>query len=602
VIPLLLALLAAALFVVDRSAPAAAGGDAARFVPPDGFAARYEDAEGTVDAVENARLIGVEGLFTAPDPVASAVLASIGEGGVTGAQLWRETLTTADGSQYADLYLLDERGISEVAAWGGPVGFTFEPALHILPADAAAGDEWSSSGSAFGDGALTYRAEYRASTPPAGMPAGTGSTLALAPDCLVVEGSLTIEQPGSGPLLESTGTTVWCPGKGRVLTTGEQNGSPVTSVVTDPTAMLATPTPPAADPAEAEPEPDAGTGAEGATATQPGEVTPLDAVAVDPFFGESVKQGAVTIPPAHTDDGLVIVANDRGDDLHAWRPGVSQATLEWVAHPGGVIVAVAAVGDIALAATSDRAVHAYDALGRRLWTWRGDELALARPVSAATAGSDPLVATRDGRVALLASEDGAERWSADLGADTRGAFTVAGSVVVLADERGRLSGLDLSSGELRWRVDAGMIESLAASPDGTALYAATFDNELLTLDPATGETRWSDNFLGILRSTTATPAGVVLATDEETVGYDADGTELWRAAGGGVLPLLDTPEDGATLAVQDRRATLRSPDGTVTGEWALPDEATIEGGHVVADGADLVLVDSFLMFWRMEGR
>ncbi|MFC0681646.1 PQQ-binding-like beta-propeller repeat protein [Lysobacter korlensis] len=592
VLPLLLAVLAGSLFVVDRSAPALAGGDAARFVPPDGHAARYQDADGTVDAVENARLIGVEGLFTAPDAVASAVLGSLGEAGVTGAQLWRETLTTADGSQYSDLYLLDDSGISEVAAWGGPVGFTFEPALLLMPAGAAAGDEWSSSGSAFGDGVLTYRAEYRASEPPASMETAAGGRLKIAQDCLQVDGSLLVEEPESGPLLESTGTSIWCPGEGRVLTTGEQNGEPVTSAVTDPSAPLA-PAAPAADPAAPEDAP----------AVQPGDVTPLDAVAVDPFFGESVKQGAVTIPPAHSDAGLVLVANDRGDDLHAWRLGPSRATLEWAAHPGGVIVGVAAVGDLVLAATSERAVHAYDALGRRLWTWRGDELALAPPRSASTAGSNPLVATRDGRVALLAAEDGAEQWSADLGADTRGGFVIAGTVVVLADERGRLSGLDIATGELRWRQDAGMIEALSAAADGTAVYAATFDNELLAIDPASGEVRWDDGFAGILRSMTVTPAGVVLATDEETVGYDADGAEVWAAAGGGGLPIVgEAPEAGATVSLRDRRAALRSADGEDAGEWHLPDEATVEGGHVIRDGSDVVLVDSFLLFWRMEGR
>ena len=591
ILPLLFALLTAGLFAVDRSAPAQAGGDAARFLPPDGHAARYADAHGTVDAVEHARLIGVEGLFTAPDPVASAVLGSLGESAVTGAQLWRETLTTADGSQYSDLYLLDERGISEVAAWGGPVGFTFEPALLVMPADAAAGDEWSSSGSAFGDGALTYRAEYRASEPPAMMATGDGTELPIPAGCLQIDGRLDVEQPGAGPLLESTGTSIWCPGAGRVLTTGEQNGQPVASALTDVSAPLEPPAP-ATEPTEPEPEPSG----------QPGEVTPLDAVAVDPFFGESVKQGAVTIPPARTDDGLVLLANDRGDDLHAWRLGPSRATLEWVAHPGGVIVSLAAAGDLTLAATADRSVHAYDGLGRRVWTWRGDELAIAPPLRASETGSDPLVATRDGRVALLSGEDGVERWSADLGADTRGDFVVAGETVVVADERGRLNGLDVATGSVRWRSDAGMIEALSASPDGAAVYAATFDNQLLALDPHNGEVQWDDGFVGILRSTTATENGVVLATDEETVSYDADGVQLWTSAGGAALPFAGAPPaDGATVSVRNRHAILRSPDGAAAGEWDLPAEATTEQGSVLADGPDVVLLDSFLMFWRMEG-
>lgn len=590
VIPLLLALLAGTLFAVDRSGPAAAGGAAARFLPADGHAARFVDAEGSVDAVEHARLIGVEGIFTAPDVVASSVLASTGDAGVTGAQLWRETLTTADGAQYSDLYLVDSEGISEVGAWGGPVGFTFEPALLVMPSDVAPGGTWSSSGSAFGDGVLTYRAEYRASAPPATVTSPDGREVDIAPDCLQIEGTLVVEQPGSGALLDSSGTSIWCPGLGRVQMTGEQNGQAVASALADHGAGLTAATA-APDPAEPEPE---------ASPAQPGNVTPLDAVAVDPFFGDSVKQGAVTVPPAVTADGRVLIANDRGDDLQAWRLGDGRATLAWVAHPGGVIVSVAAAGDLALATTSDRAVHAYDPIGRRLWSWHGAELALSAPVDA---GRGPLIATRDGRIALLGSADGAEQWTGDLGADTRGDIVVAGEVVVAADERGRLNGIDPETGEVRWRKDIGLVESLAASPDGAALYAATFDNEVLRLDPSTGETEWDDGFVGILQSITATADGVVVATDEETVAYSATGTEAWTAAGGDALPVVGgAPLDGSTVAVDGRSITLRSSNGEVAGEWRLPADATTDDGHTVGDDGDLVLVDSFLRFWRMEAR
>jgi outer membrane protein assembly factor BamB len=328
----------------------------------------------------------------------------------------------------------------------------------------------------------------------------------------------------------------------------------------------------------------------------------MDAVVADPFFGDTVRVGSLTTAPALTPDGLVVTPNEHGDDLLAWRQEEDRAVLAWSAHPGGTIATVAAVGDLVVAATQDRAVRAYDERGRRLWSWTGDDLALT-PAAAAPASDDVLVATRAGTIVRLAAEDGREVWAASLGADTRGALTTVGNTVVVTDERGRVSGLDARTGELRWRSDAGMSAALGASPaDSEPLlaYLATEDGDILALDARTGETRWQGVATGLVRAVVPAKDGVTVVTDEETVRFGAaDGAESWTAPGASTATAAGTD---ALLTLRGRTVALYTADGELEGDWALPDSEDPADPRLLATDDRAVVVGPAFELWRVTLR
>ncbi|BDZ47518.1 PQQ-binding-like beta-propeller repeat protein [Naasia aerilata] len=581
-IPSLLVVLTGSLVAVDLPFAGEPGGAAARYVPADGAAERLRLQDGTVRTVEHARSVGAVGALTGPDAVNSAVIGTLGDG-VTTAHLWRQLTTALDG-QFTDLFALGDDGLRQLAGWGGGIGLTFRPGLLMLPADVAPGEKWSSTGSALGDDALTYSSTFAASAAGEDLTGPDGEAFMPPPGCLRIDGTLTIEQPGEGVLVTSTDTSVWCPGRGGIFSSGAQNGEPAGSVVVPARTPL--PAPSAAPPAG-----DSGRGT-------PGRLESLEAVVVDPFFGESARQVSVTTAPVRTADGLVVAANEHGDDLLAWRPQGARAVLDWVAHPGGTIATVSTVGELILAATQERAVRAYDHLGRRVWSWTGDDLVLAPPAAVPESG-DVLVATRGGTVARLRASDGREVWSVALGADARGPIAVAGGTVIVADERGRLTGLDEATGALRWRTDVGTSAGIAASPDAKApvVSLVTTDGDLLALDARSGAELWDGAVTGILRTVAATESRVIVATDEQTVVFRAaDGATVWTA--GGAVSAVPASGD-RVLTLSGRTVTLRDAEGAAVGEWPLPDSTDPADPRLLVSSDDVVIVGPALELWRV---
>lgn len=579
-IPVLLLALTGSLFALDRPLAGEPGGRAARYVPADGAADRLRLQDGTVRTIEHARSVGAVGALTGPEVVNSAVIGTVGDG-VSGAHFWRQ-LTTAPDGQFTDLFVLGDDGLRQVAGWGGGIGLTFRPGLLLLPADVAPGAGWSSKGSALGDGVLTYSSKFTASAADADLTGADGTVFSPPRDCLRVDGTLTIEQAGQGVIVTSSDTSVWCPGRGSVFSTGMQNGEPAGSVAVPATTPLA-------GPAAQRTAPARGT---------PGRLDTLDAVVADPFFGESTRQVSVTTAPALTSDGLLVAANEHGDDLLAWHLEAGRAVLAWSAHPGGTIAAVATVGDLTVATTQDRAVRAYDSLGRRIWSWSGDDLVLARPVGI-PGSPDVVVATRGGTVARLSAADGQEVWSQRLGADARGPIAATGDTVLVADELGRLSGLDAATGALRWRTDAGTSAGLAASGDARTplAYLVTTDGDVVAVDVRTGATEWSATTRGILRSVAGVEDGVVVATDERTVAFRAaGGAREWVA--GGAASAVPT-RDGRVLALSGRTVTLLGGDGVAEDEWTLPPSADPADPRILVAGADALIVGPALELWRV---
>lgn len=599
VTPLVAVLVGAGLDATDLVAPEPLGGASARYVPPDGHRSIAIDVAGVETITEHARAIGVEALLGAPPAIGSSLLAALGDEGAMRAQWWRSTTIGSDDARATRLHRLTPEGVSLAAVWGGDLGLVLEPELLLIPADARPGVSWSAAGSALDDGLLTYAADL--STWPADGPfADTqGRDLPLTGGCLGVDARLRIEEPGGAFVRTLQEASVWCPGRGIVWSSATQDDRAVGYAEVRPASLAAV----ALGAAPARTWSDAvGTG---------GTLTEAAALARsidDPYFGAAPAGGQYAVAPASTPDGRLVMANDRGDDVEVWNLGADGATLAWAGHPGGTIVAVASVGDLVVATTSQRRVVAYDGAGRRLWSTAVDELVLAAPVTAVTrrAGTaadvpvDVVVATRGGTVVRLDGATGAREWSRSLGADARGALVAAGDALLIADERERITALDPATGAVLWRRDVGLVDRLAVGPrspgsrdgaarGGSVIAAITADGAVILLaDDGRGLSEFP---LRGLATGLAVVEGIVVAlTDERLVAIDATTQQtLWSAPGGAALA-----GEGSALAVVGAKSiALRSVgDGALVGEAALAPESIGATRSFVAVGPALVAADS----------
>lgn len=594
VTPLVVLLLGSSLDLVDQVAPDPLGGTSARFVPPEGHRSVTVASDGVETVTEHARSIGVEGAFAAPTFIGATLLDALGEADVRQAQWWRATSVSAAADRAADLFRLSPDGIVQSASWGGSVGFVFEPELLVLPAEARPGDTWGSSGSAVADGALTYSAESTAFAATGPFVDGEGVAVPLTGGCLGVDSTLHIRRAEGDLSTTLVESTVWCPGRGAVWSSGSIDGAPVGRAEVRPGALVASA--PVPVPISAWSDAVAGAADLGAGNTVPFSIP-------DPFFGESPVTGQFPVPPTATPDGRLVTANERGDDVQVWRVESGAAVLDWAGHPGGAVIAVGAVGDLVVVTTAHRQVVSYDSVGRRLWSWGADELVLVPPRPVAIAGAQHpvvLVAARSGTITALDAVTGAPRWSTSLGADTRSALVVAGGLVLVADERERLTALDAATGALVWRHEVGLVDALVAEAEQGVAVVILDSGRVVAIELGNGAQRWSAGLPGLARGLAFGADAVIALSDERALALElADGVERWRADGGGAL----IGEGAATVIVRDSSVQLRaSTDGTLLAERAVaPGAISASRSALVVGGAVLLLeTDGLLQSWELR--
>lgn len=597
VTPLVVLLLGTALDAVDLVAPEVSGGSAARFVPPDGQRSVMIDAQGVQSVTEHTRSIGIEGIFAAPSTVAASVLGALGEDEVRAAQWWRSSTVTDRGERGADLFRLSSEGIAQVASWGGPIGFVFEPAIVLLPPEVQPGDTWSSTGSALPGGVLTYSAEFAALRADGPFTDGDGREIPLTGGCIGVESTVRIENVDEGISTTLVESTVWCPGRGAVWSSGTVDDQPAGRAEVRPGALepLGRPAPAAAT---------FGALLDPASRLLPGRTLPI--AITDPFFGASDVTGQYPVVPAATVDGRLVVVNDRGDDVQVLALGRAQARLEWFGHPGGTVVAVGTAGDLVVATTSKRQVVAYDATGRRLWNWAADELVIAAPVAVTAGGSeaaDIVVAARSGTVTRVDARTGLPRWSQSLGADARAEVAVVDDLVLVADERERLTALDAATGAVLWRVEPGLVIELAPAGGPTGFVVAMLESgEIVALELGSGDERWSTGYTGLARGVRVVGDVAIALTDEAVVALDAgSGAVRWRAAGGEAL--VGEGVSSVVAIVRSTEVELRSTvDGSVVDAQPIATASIAASRSVLEVGAALVVLESDGVLRRWELR
>ncbi len=253
----------------------------------------------------------------------------------------------------------------------------------------------------------------------------------------------------------------------------------------------------------------------------------------------------------------VVIATSTGDlALSTYLSSARAYGIFWRARPGGDVVALAAAGQVSVAATSQKAVLGYDFDGVRRWRVPLPDLAVG--VSPTPYGV--LVTVADGTVVMLDPATGLVRWRTDVGQDAVGRAAVSGDTVVVLDGDTGLHALDARTGATRWTTDR---------TDGVRLGVAggtvvSYDLETTTWDGwslADGRRRWSVDVPGALYTFGTSGDRLVISAEDGLTALDPDGRVAWRApvrgalaTSGGRLASCDLTvcelRDGATGAVQ----------------------------------------------------
>ncbi len=595
VTPLVVLLLSGALDAVDQAAPEVLGGTSARYVPPDGHRSVSTDAAGTTSVAEASRSIGIEGIFSAPTFVAATLFERELVDELARAQWWRSSYVDDFGERGADLFRLSDDGITQVASWGGSIGFLFDPPIVLLPADALPGDTWSSQGEAVVGGALTYTATFAALRAEGPFTDLDGREIPLTGGCIGTESTIVIASATESLSTTLARSAVWCPGRGVVWSSGTIDDQPSGSFELRPAALPFTPT-------------DARLAAgwtnalDSSSELLPGRELPLQAT--DPFFGDSEVTGQYRVPPSETRDGRLVTVNDQGDDVQVWNLDRVAASLSWLGHPGGTVVSVGAVGDLVIATTSRRQVVAYDPEGRRVWSWNADELVIAPPVAASPSEAFPdvIVAARSGTVTRLDAERGVVLWSQPIDADARTPVVVGADLVFVADERDHLTALDVTTGAIVWQNEIGAVSRLAADAT-TGLVAVTLESgSLVALDGASGDERWRTALTGAAVGVVVTADRVVAMSEEATVALDSEsGRVTWRSGGG--VALVGGDRSSIITLVQPRAIELRSvSSGDVIDRQLIAASGPSSSVFARAVGDSLVVIESNGVLRRWELR
>ncbi|MDO7883497.1 PQQ-binding-like beta-propeller repeat protein [Salinibacterium soli] len=526
-----------ALMAVADQRPSAAPQNAAEaFLPPDGSASELTYSTGEEWILESAFGTGPQMLLQLPSYASAHQfnLADVNAEGYNTDRYWRQTWSDVSGErpQLTELYELDVDGVRMLTLTGGESGFSFEPGLLSLPADIHDGSTWSSEGFALPQQLIEYRS--------------TGSAKAGPDGCLVVQLDVVYTDPDAADavLLESADTSTWCPGRGVVeseYTTGGEPGTSATRPLPEDRRLESSAASPRVD----------------LLALADSAAQDVSLLVRDPLFGEQDFPGTTDGTVAATSDGAVVFASTR--DLLAYRaaaPG-EPSVREWVAHPGGTITTLTAIGDVVLVGTTDRAIQAYDSAGRRGWTARFDDVVLAPPVPDGRGGA--LILSVDGELRRVSLGDGSTTWSTGLGGDSAIAPAVGdGVVVAINDAEDAAMVYDLDDGTLLWS-QAVERPSLAAVVDGRVIVAS-YAGSVLAWDATSGEARWSSGYVGIPRAMTVLGDTIVVAGSDMTAGYSLTGAVRWtidasdRLLSDGTLVALLGP--GAVRLVDENGSTV----------------------------------------------
>lgn len=550
-------------FAIVDQAPSSGGGPAVeRLLPPDGAAWEVVDEQYGAFGVEASRFTGFTELFDLPDLVAFGIADALADAGVDvqDARFYREIWTPLESTdpeqvstQITAVYWLADDGIRLASLSGGASGFVYRPMQLVVPEAVSPGATWASEGDALPGGLLQY--------------ASTGSAAEGEDGCLEITTETTLTDPaepdpGTPAAIVSTSLEVgvWCRGAGVLASVSFVNGvesSATTRPVGGGTDGLAS--------AAAPPTP---------TPTSAWVARSMPIVSIDPVFGETEQFLVVAPVGATTASGVSVVASGR--DVVGMVVRDDRAITRFIAHPGGDIVGISAVGDLVLVATSERRLVAYDDRGARRWAVGFGDIVLGGVVGVGSVGRGDvglLAVALDGEVRRIAAADGATVWSTSIGVDVALPATpidasVGGADVVVGGRDGTIVAIDAETGAITWTSDTEAPVAIEAV--GGRMLVLTGDGTLVALDAATGERDW-------IRTTDGATA--LLTVDDGAVVHSSTGLEAfselgertWRREATVAQPIDGIVGVGDGLAVLAPDAVvLLDAGGEVVAETALP--------------------------------
>jgi outer membrane protein assembly factor BamB len=537
---LIAALVAGGAFVANSVGPTLRATAAADYLPADG-AVSYERTATTRElkttigtaVTEAARLSGVTGLFSTDSALADKILDQA-YADYASIQTLRTTTTQIDDpaafAQTTRFYRVNS-GVELMAVSTQSEGYIYSPALVLLPADVAAGKQWSGAGSA-GD-SLDYRSELQVDV--------------LDSDCLRVTGEVRyLSKTGQLGRVVTVGQT-WCRDQGMLA-----ESESYADVHTDSSRI--DPPPPSSEITTNAP----------IHWTAPWHWTTKNfgTISYNPTFGEGPMLGTPSaVTPVRTESGLVIRATAGQGDLIATTPKTPTAwTSIWRAHPGGTVMTLSAFGNVIITTTSNREMVAYSDVGVRLWQLPLDDLAPTAP--ARINDHDAVVVDLSGEIRRFDLATGTVSWQHKIGADVNVAPVVGSGVIVIMDRGGTTTAFDESTGERRWSTE---LQGSAATMIGDTVVVIQ-DRTAHALATDSGRHRWVRPIYGTLTGMESFADRVVVATKSESVILSGSGVVVKRL--GPVLKL--TPSQDHLVAWGPTEASVLTKDGTVLARWELP--------------------------------
>lgn len=461
-----------------------------------------------------------------------------------------EQIAAPDGPAHTEFLSITEAGLSLHAVASDEANYHLSgPGVVTLPLEPAVGDQWSGRATAINNDGSEVEFTRRAS-----IAAGS------QPDCLEITYH---DQLGD---TASTSVITRCRGQGITGIIAEAGGFAPASPQSRNAASFVRP----------EPLP--------STANQSPQQLAIRAGAVVMSLG-------MTTAPVPLGDGLLLANRTNGQVIFARADDDSTWEIGWRQRPGEATVTLLGAGEMAIAATTDRKLVAYDASGRWLWEHETTDLV----ANLVRVGADSFAAVSlDGTLSVRSLADGEQLWQASVPAGGPAVPQVLNGAQgpVLAATAGRQLVLATAEGNHRQLRLSDSVE--AATVAGNLLLTADTSGNLIAFQ-ANGSLAWRDQLRDPCYELRPFGELVVCRTARELIAYQAaDGSPAWRTKFA-ALALISL--DGQLLASGRSNDTLFAVDGSVVDQWPVTRNASSTWPLQLPSGALVIGSDGSGNWW-----
>lgn len=484
------------------------------FLAPSGHREFLSDAMGDTQIMETSHVPGAVA-FSDPAPSFQRVLSLFNADVITSTYWIVETSESPTGLTQ-ELLSVGGEGLTIHAVHSQESGWTLDPGIVELPFSAEPGSDWSSIAIATNDSGESVEWARQAHI--------EASELENCVDVFIAD-TLGDEDTDEYRITR-------CPGRG-VVRVGDRTPTDLTRGIDD--LDLRTPTPVVPD----------------------GD--PIDVAAMIGIVSMSI---GVTTAPVALGDGLLFPNRTNGH-LTFLDPGPDGLwPVIWRRRPGDRVLALLGAGQLAVAATTDNTLVAYDDKGA--WRWQSD---LTDVVSHLVRVDDDHFAalSLDGWLSVRSLADGEERWGARVasGGEPTPQVLSTGQGLVIAVASGRTLDLVSSGGEVLTVTLPSQVRSLAST--GAVVIAADTEANLVAVNPE-GRQLWRVGTSDICKAVAVLEDKVVCQTASSLVAVSLDHQKVaWEKP----LVSLGVFAAGDRLLVTGNNFTWRlDGSGAVVAHWA----------------------------------